>query len=439
MTEQDSDYKKHLSRLRRSYTGYMDDLDLDTILIPAGMNTVYLDDDQFPPFHANPNFLRWLPYHDCEKSWIVVHPSESPSLLWMQATDYWYSAAVPPEPYVHEFNVQISTNVEQLQRGLVRLRTGRTAVLGPDEFKLENISPSTHDQLVNRVTYDRAHKTDFEISNHELATERAVRGHRAAHESFFAGGSEYDIHMAYLRASQQIESALPYPNIVCLNSHASVLHYQHYEIQPPDQSLSLLIDAGAKYQCAHADITRTYTTTSGLFEDLIGAVHRHQQQIISEISVGKNFVDLHLRMHEFIGEILIGSEIFAGSVDACINTGVSRVFFPHGLGHLLGLQTHDIGGFLEGYNGDERMPPEQDSTLRLTRPIEAGMIFTIEPGIYFIEVLLAGIRDRTDINWKGVDSLIPYGGIRIEDNVYIGRNSVRNLTRAAFASAQHPD
>ena len=125
------------------------------------------------------------------------------------------------------------------------------------------------------------------------------------------------------------------------------------------------------------------------------------------------------------------------SADAAYELGLSRTFMPHGLGHLLGVQTHDVGGWQTRPEGGETPPPDAHATLRLTRTIEPGMVFTIEPGLYFIPMLLSRLRTEAsarEVNWPKVEAMTPCGGARIEDNVLVLEDGVRNLTREAFAA-----
>ena len=110
-----------------------------------------------------------------------------------------------------------------------------------------------------------------------------------------------------------------------------------------------------------------------------------------------------------------------------------RIF--HEAGHLLGIQVHDVGGKQINTRGDITAPPTDYPALRNTRTIEKGQVFTIEPGLYFIPQLLDPERRSSRgklINWKLVDSLLPLGGIRIEDNVLVTASGVENLTRVSI-------
>ena len=107
-------------------------------------------------------------------------------------------------------------------------------------------------------------------------------------------------------------------------------------------------------------------------------------------------------------------------------------FMPHGVGHLLGIQVHDVGGHQRDVKGAVESPPANSPYLRNTRIIAKDMIFTIEPGCYFIPILLEPQRDTTRggvINWKVVEQLYPCGGVRIEDNILVTDEGSENLTR----------
>ena len=171
------------------------------------------------------------------------------------------------------------------------------------------------------------------------------------------------------------------------------------------------------------------------FAELLKRMEQHQQALVSQVQPGMSFGSLHHRMHEQLTDLLINAGVIECDADAALELGLSETFCPHGLGHLLGLQVHDVGGHLADRNGTPRPPPANYPALRFTRDLEVGQVFTVEPGLYFIPSLLAKLRTtNAPVNWTIVERLSGYGGIRIEDNVCVTADGVENLTRDAFAS-----
>jgi Xaa-Pro dipeptidase len=265
----------------------------------------------------------------------------------------------------------------------------------------------------------------------------AAAGHRAAEASFREGGSEYDIHFAYLKATQHTDNELPYPSIVALNENGSVLHYQHLQRERAPQRYSLLIDAGAQFAGYASDITRTYSWTDDEFGALIQEMHRLQLALCDQVRVGVDYAAIHLDAHLKIAQLLLDVGLISSSASDAMQSGLSAVFFPHGVGHLLGLQVHDVAGFTIDEKGTTKDRPPGHPYLRLTRSLSSGFVVTIEPGIYFIESLLQQARESSLaklINWNAVERFKPCGGIRIEDNVLCTDRGPENFTRDAFAA-----
>ena len=159
--------------------------------------------------------------------------------------------------------------------------------------------------------------------------------------------------------------------------------------------------------------------------------------IVSRIRAGVDYRELHVETHRILAAVLVEAGIANGDPDALLATGVSSAFFPHGLGHLLGVQVHDVGGFLENETGSTIDPPSGHPFLRLTRTLEPNMVLTVEPGIYVIDMLLENLRGtqaENHVNWDGVDWLRPFGGVRIEDNVRVTVDGCENMTRDAFTA-----
>ena len=140
-------------------------------------------------------------------------------------------------------------------------------------------------------------------------------------------------------------------------------------------------------------------------------------------------------MHHETADLLVRFDLVRCSAESAFDRKITDAFFPHGLGHLLGLQTHDVGGKLANAEGNEVESPERFPSLRYTREIDVDHVFTVEPGLYFIPMLLDALRESeagADVNWNKVDALRPCGGIRIEDNVVVTSDGADNLTRPAF-------
>jgi Xaa-Pro dipeptidase len=139
-----------------------------------------------------------------------------------------------------------------------------------------------------------------------------------------------------------------------------------------------------------------------------------------------------------LGDVLEEAGLIKLGGQEALEAGLTSVFFPHGIGHLLGLQVHDVGGVLADAAGHERQRPAGHPYLRLTRMLEPGVVVTVEPGIYMIDLLLKAARGdkrRELIDWDKVDALRPYGGIRVEDDVVTTAAAPENLTRGAFAQS----
>ena len=144
-----------------------------------------------------------------------------------------------------------------------------------------------------------------------------------------------------------------------------------------------------------------------------------------------------LQREAILAGILAGHGFIRMSAESAVESGVSSAFFPHGLGHGIGLQVHDVAGFQQGELGGTIPKPPGHPYLRLTRTLEPGMVTTIEPGLYFIDMLLAELRQKPvakDVAWDKVDAFRKYGGIRIEDDVVCTDGEPENLTRDAFAA-----
>ncbi len=431
-------YFSHLQTLMHRTDQSLAATGFDALVIHAGCPPTQFLDDQDYPFKVNPHFKAWVPVLDNPRCILVYSPGSRPKVLFYQPNDYWHKpAALPEAPWVVAVEMIPMEDPATASSHWVHL--GRVAHIGApgggDGIDAGTLNPP---DLLTRLHYDRAVKTGYELECMRRASGLGARGHRAALAAFRRGGSEYEAHMRYLEACGQREEEMPYNNIVAYNRNSAVLHYQHLERNAPARLHSFLIDAGAQYRGYASDITRTYAAAPGRYADLIAAVDVAQLALCDEIVAGRDYREVHLSAHRILGDVMqrIGLTKLPGQ--AALEQGVTSVFFPHGIGHLLGLQVHDVGGVMGDVQGGERKRPEGHPYLRLTRMLEPGVVVTVEPGIYLIDSLLASAyadSRRAHIDWTVVDELKPFGGIRIEDNVATTAKKPENLTRDAFARA----
>ncbi len=407
----------------------------DHLLIAAGHAPARFLDDQDAPFVANPHFRHWLPLTDAPGSWIVHTPGRRPRLVFVQPRDYWHVVPQAPQGYwVEHFEI---TTVRSAAEAIAELPGARSAAIVPPGPVLEGaaINPQP---VLDHLHWHRAYKTPYERALMREASRIGARAHRAAAAAFRAGACELDIHLAYLAAARQSEAELPYANIVGLNEHGAVLHYTNFDRAPPAQVRSFLIDAGASFAGYASDITRTHAAPGHAeFQALIDAVDAAQQGFAARVRAGQSYPELHIHAHHVLAGILREHGILRMSAESAVETGVSGVFFPHGLGHMLVLQVHDVAGFQRSERGGTLPRPPGHPYLRMTRTLEPGMVVTIEPGLYFIDLLLEELRagpHAQAVDWTRVEAFRPYGGIRIEDDVICTEDTPENLTRDAFAN-----
>jgi Xaa-Pro dipeptidase len=432
-------YGAHITALCERHDRALENAGAAYAVIFAGCpKTVFLDDQQYP-FKANAHFVSWAPLTNLPLSYIVYSPGEKPRLIYYLPHDYWHPVPGQPDGYwTSAFDIRVVHDIDAIAEQLPEDRDKCILIGEVDDpahaFGIERINPTT---AVNILHYARGVKTAYEIACMRLASRRGALGHVAAVGAFRAGQSEFDIHRAYCKAVGHTENELPYANIVALNDHGAVLHYTEFDRQPPSPLRSFLIDAGAQVHGYASDITRTHSRDDERFAELVQRMDAAQLEIVGRIRAGIDYSELHVETHRILAGVLNDAGLVTGEPDTLLATGVTSAFFPHGLGHLLGVQVHDVGGFMANESGATIDPPSGHPFLRLTRKLETDMVLTVEPGIYVIDMLLEKLRGaeaENHVNWDQVDWLRPFGGVRIEDNVRVTADGCENLTRDAFAT-----
>lgn len=423
-------YQTHLNTLIERYQKALDRAGFDAVVISSGPLLTIAEDDRSLPYTPRAFAQQWLPYDLDPDSYIIFRPGEKPRLIWPARADFWH--LVPEAPsgdWTALWHIVAATQVADWCSQL----TGRIAWLGPQPADAGHAEVDPP-RLKAELSYYRAYKTDFELACMTAASRKGVQGHWAAQQAFIGGGSEADIYRAFLSASEQLEIDEPYSGIVALNEAAATLHYERRRFMPPAQHRTLLIDAGAKVNGYASDITRTHTHDDGHFAALLGSMERLQKNLCQAVLPGVSMQHLHQQALTGVAAILLEHRLCRLPIDEQLAKRIPQAFYPHGLGHLLGLQVHDVGGHQQDIDGTIK-PDEDAPTLRLTRRLEAGMVTTIEPGLYFIPMLLNELMQRQPqhgLDVELIDQLTAFGGIRIEDNLVVTPQGHRNLTREAF-------
>ena len=436
----DTLYPNHLQTLCQRAEIALARAHCSSLVIPSGVPLLHAFDDREYPFVVNPHFKTWIPLIHASHSWLVFTPGQRPTLIFYQPNEIWnQQPRLPLERWTEHFTIQIIRSAEHAL-ALLPKPVAHCAIIGPAHSALGPYVPNNPPAALHFFAYQRAYKTPYELAMMRRAQQRAVRGHDAIAPLFHAGASEFDLHLAYCAAVRQEGQTLPYDAIIALNQHAAVLHYLGRSCQPPTAHHSLLVDAGASEEGYAADISRTHAAHGHAeFQALITAVDTAQQEICQRVVAGTAFEQLQHEATWRLMDVLRDAGIITVSAATALETQLNQVFFPHGLGHLLGAQVHDVGGLMADEDGNLSPPRPAYPALRLTRTLAPNMVVTIEPGIYFIAQLLERARASsfaTSICWHQVDALMRYGGIRIEDNVVCTEGAPENMTRAAFGAAQ---
>jgi Xaa-Pro dipeptidase len=227
---------------------------------------------------------------------------------------------------------------------------------------------------------------------------------------------------------------MPYDTIIALNEKGAVLHY-HGKRDKVRNGKTLLIDAGARFAGYASDITRTYAVPEAhpVFHALLKGMNQLQQATCAAVKPGLSYEPLHGKAQADIAALLLETGILRKVSHAqAVEQNLAAPFFPHGLGHQLGIFVHDVAGKQLDRTG-KLSPPSKYKYLRTNRVLGEGNLITVEPGLYFIEMLLAPLRANAAttafFDWQLIEALKPLGGIRVEDDVLVTATGHRNLTR----------
>ena len=299
-------------------------------------------------------------------------------------------------------------------------------------------------ELIKAIIAQRSVKSEAEVSEIESAINQVTGPmHIEAMKMAVEGKYEYEIVAGMYRVAKAKDLEFAYP-VIC-SVRGEVLHNEQHRNRLKKGQL-LLTDAGVESRNHYAsDITRI-TPVGGKFssqqKEIYQVVLTAQQEAIKKLKPGIRYFDIHTEAAQDIVEGLKAIGLMRGDAEEAVNAGAHALFFPHGLGHMLGLDVHDMEDLGEDYVGydESTVRSKQFGTayLRLAKQLKSGYVLTVEPGIYFIPALINQWQENKTldrfINYERLSEYLEFGGVRIEDNVVITESGCRILGNAIIKS-----
>ena len=304
---------------------------------------------------------------------------------------------------------------------------------GISEFKVNN-------SILHHIMSElRVIKTPMELDALRYVAQVSSEAHKAVMRGIKPGMKEYMCESMFLHHSYANGGCrhVSYTCICGAGNSGSVLHYGHANA-PNDQDVKdgdiVLFDMGAQYYCFSSDITCSYPVNGKFTEKqkiIYNAVYDSNQAVMNAVKPGVCWKEMHLLANKVILEHLKNAGILKGSVDEMMKVNLAgEVFMPHGLGHFMGIDVHDVGGYLEGHPG--RPQGFGVGNLRTARTLKENMVLTIEPGCYFQDYLLdKALANPTFSQFIVADKVNEYrgfGGVRIEDDIVITKDGCENMS-----------
>jgi Xaa-Pro aminopeptidase len=394
----------------------------EIILISSGSEIIIPGrGDQTYPFRSHSEFFyltdREVPNavlaYDPKEGWTGFYPRLTPEqAMWM--------APIPEE----------GRDAKELTDWLEKRKGRRIANLGSPNSAVTS-DENLEKELREALSQVRRPKDEEEIDRMRKAAAASTKAYAAIDGLISPGKSEREIQVELeYHFFKNGGDRTAYDTIVGSGPNSAMLHFT-----PTHRTLQMgelvLIDAGAEHKGYASDVTRTYPTTTFTSEqrDIYSIVLEANKNGIARCKAGVEYRDIHLHASLDLAQGLIDLGLLKGNPQSLVEQGSHALFFPHGIGHLVGLGVRDAGGYLPG-----RLPSDQFGSrfLRIDLPLQPNYTVTIEPGIYFIPVILQNKefreQHRDTVNWDKADSMLNFGGIRIEDNVRITEGEPEVLT-----------
>ncbi|KAI1483808.1 peptidase M24, structural domain-containing protein [Daldinia eschscholtzii] len=416
--------------------------DATGVLYLEGRSDKLLEDSDEPvPFRQRRAFmyLTGVDVADCffiydlatEHSTLFIPPIDPDSVIWS-------GLPLSPEEALSKYDVDAVLPSTELNPTLARLGAAPNATVFAiadrvsDAVTFLEFTNKDFTVLGEAIDETRVIKDEYEIALIKKANEISGVAHKAVLERVKKAKNEYELEGIFVGTSiAQGAKKQAYPSIVASGRAAATLHYVHNNKDLAGKDL-LLLDAGAEWSCYASDITRTFPI-SGKFTEESRAIYeivlQMQTETIAALKEGVSWDEVHLLAHRIAIDGLLSLGVLKGDRKEILEARTSTAFLPHGLGHYLGLDTHDTGGH-PNYSD----PDPIFRYLRVRANLPAGSVITVEPGIYFCEFIirpyLKDPKHSKFIDEKVLDKYWDVGGVRIEDNLLITKDGSINLTDA---------
>jgi Xaa-Pro aminopeptidase len=281
--------------------------------------------------------------------------------------------------------------------------------------------------LIRAVIDMRNHKSDEEVAEIERAVDTSVDMHVAAMAMARPGLRESDIAARVTDIALAAGGGLSFPVIATIHGETLHNHYHGNTLAPGDL---FLLDCGAETAMHYAgDLSSTFPVDAAFDsrqKDVYQIVLDAHLAAVAEVKPGRPFREIHVLACRTLAEGLKGLGLMKGDLDEAVSQGAHAMFFQCGLGHMMGLDVHDMENLGEVWVGYEGLPKSTQfglKSLRLARPLEPGFVVTVEPGIYFIPELIsrwkAEGRFLDFICYDRLETFADFGGARIEENLLV--------------------